>query len=575
MESLFQILQFAHAPGVLMLLAIIRVLAALHYRSSVQSSTVLNFLCISSMHALTVAIWQCYFANSATSIKCFVQCWKFFTLKQQILSLFLLVPAIVCAPYFVTDGLLAFAHGAPPNTGMRVFNFIPAVLWTIPVVFNSALGLFQAAGGAQLRRMNQMHQVEEVFMVYLVSMILYCVFLKSSEEDTLVGSSGVTTVGILGVALVGFVFQYMYMRSHGLHERHNENTGQGQLAVDPSREPRASSAVESEEHSTTTAELALATTRPTSTEHRPMTSPSDNLLGVTCREYAVICNVQAPLLRFRTMVDYCIQVAQFVHHVPSFLVLLSIIRAVVAVHLSSVQSSTVINFFCINIMHGLTVVICQCYFANSVTSIRCFLQYWWEFFTLKQRILSLSLSVLVIMCAPLFVIIRLLEFAHGIPPSEAMCAVSLLPAILWTIPVVLYSALGLFQVARGAQLGQTHQMEEVFAVHLVNALLYCVFLKGSEGNNLVGSSDINVTTFIVFGVAFVGFVLQFLYMCSQGLRSGDVREERATPPSHLPLRVPHPNEEMVVHSERPVPLRQIPNAVCRCSADIHRFVAVL
>ena len=273
--------------------------------------------------------------------------------------------------------------------------------------------------------------------------------------------------------------------------------------------------------------------------------------------------------------DYCIQVAQFVHHVPSFLVLLSIIRAVVAVHhRSSMQSSTVINFLCINVMHGLTVVIWQCYFANSVTSIKCFIQYW-KFFTLKQQILSLSLSVPVIVCAPLFVIIRLLEFAHGIPPSEAMCAVSLLPAILWTIPVVLYSALGLFQVARGAQLGQTHQMEEVFAVHLVNALLYCVFLKGSEGNNLVGSSDINVTTFIVFGVALVGFVLQFLYMCSQGLRSGDVREERATPPSHLPLRVPHPNEEMVVHSERPVPLRQIPNAVCRCSADIHRFVAVL
>lgn len=79
-----------------------------------------------------------------------------------------------------------------------------ALLWMILVTTkNSAIGLSQAANGAQLK---QMHEAP---VVHLISLTLHCVFLMNSEGDTLVGSSGTTILSMLGVALVGFIFQYI------------------------------------------------------------------------------------------------------------------------------------------------------------------------------------------------------------------------------------------------------------------------------------------------------------------------------------------------------------------------------
>jgi len=549
MDSFVQVLvQFAHAPSLLILLSSIRTGVAVYFRSSVQSSVVFKFLCTNGIHVLTVAIWQCYFANVLASANSFVRSWKFLKSNQRILSLSMLVPAIVFAPYFVTNGLLKFTHGLPPTGHMHVFNLLPAVLWTIPFVLNSALGLFQAANGEQLRLVHQMRQMQEVFMVYLVNFTLYYVFLKSSDGDALVGSNGVTTAGIVAVALVGFALQSLYMWIHGPHGWWNENMQQGQLDMADFGQPQAGAVVETEEQSTLASELALPPMHQISTEYRPVTLPCHKLPRITRRES--IPTVQAPRLQYQTVVEIFIQIAQFVHHTPGFLMLFAIIRTVVAIQYQpSVQSSIV--------LHMLTVVMWQYYFANTLTSIKCFQQSW-ELFTFQQRFFSLGMLIPAIVFTPNFVTNGLLELTHGLPPSVPMHVFNLLPAVLWTIPVILNSALGLFQAANGEKLRLVHQqqMQEVFMVYLVNLILYCVMLKCSDGDNLVGSSEISA--FVILAVALVGFVLQFLYMWPHRLSSGHIEQEHVTPPPEV-----SPNGKMVAHSDRPVPPRRIPDAVCR------------
>ena len=102
--------------------------------------------------------------------------------------------------------------------------------------------------------------------------------------------------------------------------------------------------------------------------------------------------------------------------------------------------------------------------------------------------------------------------------------------------------------------------------------LYCVFLKNSEGDTLAGSSGF--TTVGMLGVAFIDFVFQFMYMWSHKLFSRDPGQEHVTPLPYIPPKVPH-REELVVDSDNPLPLRRIPDAVCRFSARVHSFVAVL
>ena len=90
-----------------MLFAIIHTVVAVQYEPSVQSSIVL--------HLLTNVMWQYYFANTLTSIKCFQQSWELFTFQQRFFSLGMLILAIVFTPSFVTNGFLELTHGLPPT----------------------------------------------------------------------------------------------------------------------------------------------------------------------------------------------------------------------------------------------------------------------------------------------------------------------------------------------------------------------------------------------------------------------------------------------------------------------------
>ena len=121
---------------------------------------------------------------------------------------------VLCAPLFVANGLLELAHGLPPSVPMRVFNFLPAILWTIPVVVYSALGHFQTPNRAQLE------QMQEVVTAHLFTVPLYFIFvMNSKKDDAVICSSGTTVLCMLAVTLIGFCIQCWYMRSYRPLER--------------------------------------------------------------------------------------------------------------------------------------------------------------------------------------------------------------------------------------------------------------------------------------------------------------------------------------------------------------------
>ena len=278
-------IQFVNAPKHLMLASFSRALLAIHHRFSGESSSDLSVTVLGIL-VLTAVIWQCYFAFSLKSIKIFLHYWKFCTTKQRIVSPFLVL-TIVCAPLFVANGLLEFMHGLPPSVPMRVFHILPAVLWTIPVILISALVHFQAANGVQLK---QTEQMQEVVIAHIFTSSLYCIFLMNFEEDAVVGSSAIAIPGMLGVALVGFVIQLMYMRSHSLHGRVNGDIEQDRLAVDLFKEPQAGGGVEFEEQSTLPSEIVLSAIaiHQVSTEHELVTPPPYNPPRVSHKDELVI-----------------------------------------------------------------------------------------------------------------------------------------------------------------------------------------------------------------------------------------------------------------------------------------------
>ena len=316
-----QVIRLVQAQYFLLVVSIIRTGMAIWFMGELRST--FNFSTSSMVVVLTAVIWQCYFANTLTSVKDFCISWASFTRRQQILSLTLGVPAVLCVPIFVANGLLDFAHGFPPNVPMRVFSSFPALLWAIPVTTNSAIGLFQAANEAKLK------EIQKVLLVHLVTLTLYCAFLMNSEGETLVGSSGTAVFGMLGLAFAGFILQYMVTEPHTPDGLHNG------IALDytPTRVPHIH-------------------TRP------------------------------APTLQYQLTVD---QVIQFMR-TPYFLMLISVIRTVIAVvFIGQLGSSLNFIYRCIEFI--LTAIIWQCYFANTRVSICGFVQCWNSFTSKQQTVL--------------------------------------------------------------------------------------------------------------------------------------------------------------------------------------------
>ena len=428
-----------------------------------------------------------------------------------------------------------FVEGLPPSVPMLTLGCFPALLWTIPVATNSAIGLFRAANAAQLK------QMQEVVVVHLVSLALYCAFLMNSEGDTSVGTSGIAVGSMLGLSVVGFVLQYVYMEPQRPHGRRNRDVQVGCPVTAPPYIPPRLPHVHTE---------------------------------------------QAPSLRYQTVMKFSFQVTQFIRS-PYSVMLISLTRTVMAVWFSGELGNS-LNFIYTCSEFLLTAVIWQCYFANTLVSIKGFTHYW-EFLTPKQQMVSLSLGVPAVLCAIYFVANGLLEFTDGLPPTVPMRVLNFLPAILWTIPVVLNSALGLFQVTNAAQL---KQMQEVFIAHLVTLPLYCAFLMNSEGDTSVGSSGIAVLSML--GLAVVGFALQLLYMYKmshiQAIAIVEMEEQSSFPSelllpaiamhkvsagdelvTILPYNPPNlpDGDELVIHSAMPPPLRRIPDAVCRSAICAH------
>ena len=242
--------QFVAEPRQLTLASVFRAVVAIHHRFSGDSSVALYFF---SVLMLTAVIWQCYIANVLASVKVFLSSWALLKPRQRLVSPLLGV-AILCAPLFVANGLLELAHGLPPSVPMRVFNFLPAVLWTIPVVLNSALGLFRAANGALLKQMQLMQEMQEVVTVHLFTMAMYCVFVANSKaDDAVIGSSWTAVLGMLGATFVGFVVQFMYRGPPRPHRRVIDHIEQ-----DYFEEPQPTCIPESEAQSVSYSEIVLS-----------------------------------------------------------------------------------------------------------------------------------------------------------------------------------------------------------------------------------------------------------------------------------------------------------------------------
>ena len=101
------------APRYLQLASSFRVVMVVHHRCSGESSNTVYFF---SILTLTAIIWQCYITNMLASVRDYCGRWASFMPRQRIVSLSL-GAVVLCAPQFVANGLLEFAHNLPsPST---------------------------------------------------------------------------------------------------------------------------------------------------------------------------------------------------------------------------------------------------------------------------------------------------------------------------------------------------------------------------------------------------------------------------------------------------------------------------
>ena len=195
-------------------------------------------------------------------------------------------------------------------------------------------------------------------------------------------------------------------------------------------------------------------------------------------------------------------------YAPSFLIIASAARNVIALHHQSIGSSEnyhyLVQSFPTLFMCVSTWLIWQCYFANSVASTQAFCNQWgvitsWQRFWFSAVGLPLLLMAFVIG-------IGLLQVTDGPSPSPLLQVGILTPAALWVIPVVLSATITVFGANVNAAV---EQMKERALTHIVHLLLYFVFLRSSHLDTLLGAGSIGVCA--MFGVTFLGFILQVLW----------------------------------------------------------------
>lgn len=191
-------------------------------------------------------------------------------------------------------------------------------------------------------------------------------------------------------------------------------------------------------------------------------------------------------------------------YTPSFLLLSSTVRLILSLHCPSGASLENCHYLLASLPRCITWIIWQCYFANTIASVLVFRRQWeafvwwqrWLFYVVGSLILSVAFTVA----------LGLLQYTNGPSPSLPLQLGILTPAILWAAPVFLSATLTIFRVNSGAAV---RQMQERAGIHIVHLLLYFVFLRTSQLDNLAGAGSVSVCA--MFILTFLGFTAQLLW----------------------------------------------------------------
>lgn len=299
---------------------------------------------------------------------------------------------------------------------------------------------------------------------------------------------------------------------------------------------------------------------------------------------------------------------------PSFLLLASMVRLITSFHVPSAASLENDRYFLASFPSCLTWVIWQFYFANSIESIIVFSRQWARLVP-WQRLLFGVVGILLLPVAYIAAV-GLLQFSNGPSPSAPLKLAILTPAMLWTVPVLLSVTLTISGMSSTASV---QQMQERASSHIVHLLLYIVFLCRSQLDKLAGAGSVSV--YVMFSTMVGGFMVQILWhaclhthlfvydveppgqvpqqqeqeggqnetaICTfdGGTTVLEIKEESAmsselvlptlyvgkchiSPTAELvfatPLKLPQLScsDEVVICRDELVPLRQIPDAICR------------
>ena len=235
-------------------------------------------------------------------------------------------------------------------------------------------------------------------------------------------------------------------------------------------------------------------------------------------------------------------------YAPSFLIIASTVQLTVSTHqwwIDSVENghylfqSLPTLFVCL-----LTWIIWQCYFTNSVASVQTFYSKWRTFATWQRWLFGPAGFLLLLVTFAVGV--GLLQVADGPSPFPLLQVGMLTPAVLWVIPVVLSAALTIFDINGN---GPVEQMRDRALAHVVHLTLYFVFLRSSQLDALLGAGSISVCA--MFGVTFLGFILQLLWRVYPYMLTVVFEEQAAYLQQEVDRQQEgNPQEEVYSHEEQ-------------------------
>ena len=124
--------------------------------------------------------------------------------------LFCVVGSVILSVAFaVALGLLECTSGPSPSLLLQLVILIPAILWAIPVFLSVTLTIFRMNDDAAVR------QIQERAGIHIVHLLLYFVFLRTSELDNLAGAGNTRMCAMCGLTLLGFIVQIVcHMRRY-------------------------------------------------------------------------------------------------------------------------------------------------------------------------------------------------------------------------------------------------------------------------------------------------------------------------------------------------------------------------